>query len=85
MGIQNKITEKVGVDKLLHFAFGGWIACLAPIWYYALLIGLFIGLIKELSDNFIKKSVLDYRDWIATFLGSVVTAIVLFISKYIVL
>lgn len=74
MDIQNIITSKLGVDKLLHFAFGGWIACIAPNWYIALLIGLLIGLLKELSDKYIKKSVFDYWDWLATFLGSVVTA-----------
>ena len=79
--LQQLITEKVGVDKLLHFALGGWIACLAPNWYTALLIGLLIGLLKELSDKYIKKSVFDYWDWLATFLGSVITAVVLFISN----
>lgn len=84
MNIQNKITDLVGIDRLLHFAFGGWVACLAPTWYYALLIGFAIGLTKELSDKYIKKSVFDYGDWLATFLGSVVTGVVLFLSKYII-
>lgn len=74
MNIQQKITNKVGVDKLLHFAFGGWIACLAPNWYIALFIGLLIGLLKELSDKYIKKSIFDYWDWLSTFSGSVITA-----------
>lgn len=77
--LQNIITTKVGIDRLLHFAFGGWIACLAPNWHIALLIGLFIGLFKELSDKYIKKSVFDYGDWLATFLGSAMTAIYLII------
>lgn len=85
MNLQQKITDKVGVDKLLHFAFGGWVACLAPNWYIALLIGLSIGLLKELSDKYIKKSVFDYWDWVATFLGSTITAIVFILSKYIAL
>lgn len=73
--LQQIITDKVGVDRLLHFAFGGWIACIGSTWIYALIIGFTIGLIKELSDKYIKKSVFDYWDWIATFLGSMVTAI----------
>lgn len=83
--LQNIITTKVGIDRLLHFAFGGWLACLAPNWYVALLIGLLIGLLKELSDKYIKKSVFDYWDWLATFLGSTITAIVFILSKYIAL
>lgn len=78
-GLQQIITNKVGIDRLLHFAFGGWIACLAPNWYYAILVGFCIGLIKELSDKYIKKSTFDYWDWLATFLGGVMTAICLII------
>lgn len=77
MDLQNRIISKIGIDRVLHFAFGGWLACFGSTWYYALLIGLFIGLAKELSDKYIKKSAFDYVDWLATFLGSVVTAICL--------
>ena len=73
--IQQKIIEKVGIDRLLHFAFGGWVACIASEWYYALLIGFIIGLAKELFDKYIKKSRFDWLDLLATFAGSVVTAI----------
>lgn len=81
--IQQIITNKIGIDRLLHFAFGGWAACFGSTWFYALLIGFVIGLIKELSDKYIKKSVFDYWDWVTTLSGSVVTAMILFISKYI--
>lgn len=76
MDLQNKIINKVGIDRILHFAFGGWLACLAPSWYYALLIVFTIGRLKELSDKYIKKSVFDVWDWVATLAGSAVTAIV---------
>ncbi len=78
--LQIIVQEKIGLDNILHFLAGGWIACLAPVWYYALLIGLLIGLIKELSDKFIRKTNFDYTEWLATFLGSVVTALVLLIK-----
>lgn len=81
--IQNIILKKVGTDRLLHFAFGGWLACLAPNWYYALLVGLLVGLFKELFDKYIKKSVFDFGDWLATFLGSGASAIIIFIMKVI--
>lgn len=79
MNIQQELINKVGVDRLLHFTFGGWLACIAPTWFYALIIGFLIGLLKELSDRYIKKSVFDYRDWLASFLGSVVTSVVMLI------
>lgn len=78
--LQIWIVEKAGVDKLLHFAFGGWISCLGGTWYWALLIGFTIGLIKELFDKFIRKSQFSYLDWLATFLGSIVTAIAIAIK-----
>jgi hypothetical protein len=77
--IQKIIMNKIGIDRLLHFAFGGWLACLAPMWFYALIIGFCIGLIKELFDRYIKKSRFDLYDWVATFLGSAITAMYLII------
>lgn len=79
--IQQIITDKIGVDKLLHFAFGGWLACLATTWYYALLIGFILGLVKEVSDKYIKKSQFDYWDWAATFAGSVITVLIMIIKQ----
>lgn len=80
MDLQQTITNKIGVDKILHFAFGGWLACLAPNWYYALLIGFIVGLGKELFDRYVRKSTFDYIDWFATFSGSILTAIYLMIK-----
>lgn len=78
--IQQIIIKKVGVDRLLHFAFGGWISCLAPTWYYAVVLATTVGFLKELIyDNLIKKSKFDVIDWACTMLGGVVTAIVVFI------
>lgn len=78
--IQRIITDKVGEDKLLHFAFGGWLACMATEWYMALVLGFVIGLVKELLDKYVKRSVFDCGDWLATFLGSAVTAGVLYLK-----
>lgn len=81
--LQTKILNKVGIDRMLHFAFGGWIACAAPTWFYALLVGFCIGLVKELFDKYIKKSQFDLYDLSATLVGSVVTATIIFIMKII--
>jgi hypothetical protein len=40
--LQTKILSKIGADKLLHLFAGGWIACLATNWYYALLIAFIV-------------------------------------------
>lgn len=74
MDIQKKITAIFGEDKMMHFLAGGWLACLGSTWLYALLIGLTIGLFKEIVDKYIRKSTFDFWDWVATFAGSVVTA-----------
>lgn len=74
--LQMKILNKIGIDRVLHFAFGGWIACLATTWYWAILIALGIGLIKELFyDKWYKKSRFDWIDVLYTVLGGGVTAL----------
>lgn len=78
--LQQIITDKVGIDKILHFVFGGWIACLASNWYIAILIGLSIGLLKEFFDRYVRKSTFDVYDLLATFLGSVATAMYLMLG-----
>lgn len=75
MDIQTKITKVFGEDKIMHFLAGGWLACIATEWHYAMLIGFFIGLLKEVLDKFFRKSTFDIWDWIATFSGSVITAL----------
>lgn len=78
-GLQMWLINFIGFDRITHFAFGGWLACIAPTWLYALIIGFCIGMIKELADKYIKKSKFDLYDLLATFLGSVLTAIYLII------
>lgn len=79
--MQQWMIKKIGIDRLLHFAFGGWLACLAPNWYIALLIGFVIGLVKELSDRCIKKSKFDIWDLSATFLGSIISALIILLCN----
>jgi len=77
MDIQMKIINKVGIDKVLHFLAGGWLAAFAPhkMWLVAILIAVVVGLLKELVDVFIRKSSFDKWDWLATALGGLVTAV----------
>lgn len=74
MNIFNKIQEKVGVDKLLHFLCGFVITSLgfpqgilATINYFALAI--LIGMLKELIDEITYKGG-NFYDWLATALGA---------------
>jgi len=77
MDIQNFIIGKIGIDKVLHFLAGGWVAAFAPnkLWWTALLIAIIIGFLKECFDYFIKKSTFDTVDWLATAAGGAVTAL----------
>lgn len=81
--LQMTILNKIGIDNTLHFLAGGWIACLGNKWYYAILIGFTIGLIKELFDKYIRKTRFDAIEWLATFSGSVITGIIMFLMKII--
>ena len=98
--LQQKLIERVGIDRILHFAFGGWIACLWLIcviiyqlkkysavyvfdshawWIHMLLVSLIAGISKELIyDKWIKKSMFDWIDLLATFAGAVVSVILRF-------
>ena len=77
MDLQTRILEKVGIDRILHFLAGGWLAAFATqkMWWAAILIAVVAGLFKELVDLFIRKSIFDKWDWLATAAGGVVTAV----------
>ena len=73
MKFVDKIFEKVGVDKVLHFAFGGWIGAKfneTGIWMAAV-IGIpfvyFVSIVKERLD-----SKFDWKDIAAAMLGCLV-------------
>ena len=77
MDIQNVIIEKVGVDRLLHMAFGGWISSFFDVPWQILLTGLCIGLFKDVViDKLIRKTACDWMDIAWTFGGSVITVII---------
>ncbi len=70
------ILNKVGIDKVLHFMAGGWLAAFAPskLWWVALLIAFVAGLSKEFIEVYVRKSKFDFLDLTATVLGGAVTA-----------
>lgn len=79
--LQNKILAKFGIDKVLHFL-AGWAVTASVYMAYPidlvliLLIGTLLGLVKELFDKYYRKSVFDWRDMLATSVGSIATILV---------
>ncbi len=81
----NKIIEKVGIDKVLHFVCGGWITSIfTPFGWCGVVVGtiytFIISVIKEkyLDDHF------DWKDIIAAMLGcgvSIILYLIIFILK----
>ena len=79
MDIQNSILKEIGSDKILHFFAGGWISAVVyPKWWVAIPVAVIVGLLKEIIDFAIRKTGFDWRDWFATALGGVVTAVFLY-------
>lgn len=70
MKIVNRIIDKIGVDKMLHFAFGGWITakfCESGILLLAVIGILFCGIISIIKERLDEKS--DWKDIAAAMLG----------------
>lgn len=70
MKIVNNILDKIGVDKMLHFAFGGWITakfCESGILLLAVIGILFCGIVSIIKERLDEKS--DWKDIAAAMLG----------------
>jgi len=70
MKIVNKIIGKVGVDKVLHFAFGGWIGAKfneTGIVLAAVIGILFVGFVSIIKERLDSK--FDWKDIAAAMLG----------------
>lgn len=59
MKIINKLVERYGADKLLHYAVGGWLTAIGSLFGW---IGLIIGFILVVVLSFIKERLDDKRD-----------------------
>ena len=78
----NKIIGKVGVDKVLHFAFGGWIGAkfnetgivLAAV--IGILFVCFISIVKERLD-----SKYDWKDIAAAMMGALLELVTWYLIK----
>jgi hypothetical protein len=84
MKIVNRIIDKIGVDKMLHFAFGGWITakfCESGI-ILAAVIGIlfvcFVSIVKERLDG-----KFDWKDIAAAMLGGLLELVSWYLIKII--
>ncbi|MFV0312268.1 MAG: hypothetical protein ACK5KN_11555 [Dysgonomonas sp.] len=65
------------IDKLLHFGIGLLLAQLAYVWIWFVLLPLLIGFVKELYDQFIRKTGFNWLDLYITALGALPVLFVL--------
>lgn len=77
--IQKVFVNKIGVDKLLHLSFCGWIVSFAQTITCMIIVTIVLGIGKELIDLFIRKSTFDYKDMLWTWLGGIITIIIKFL------
>lgn len=83
MKLVNKIIDKIGVDKILHFVLGGWIVqvfCTAGFWQYGILFALFLSIVKEMLDK--NESRYDWIDIAAAMAGGIVAVAFSVIIKW---
>lgn len=73
--IQKILIEKIGVDKLLHFFVCGWIVSFIDSLLYQIIVTIVLGIGKELIDKYVRKTSIDYKDMLFTWLGGTITII----------
>ena len=82
MKFVDKIFEKVGVDKVLHFAFGGWIGAKfneTGIVLAAVIGILFVGFVSIIKERLDSK--FDWKDIAAAMLGAVLELVSWYLIK----
>ena len=80
MKIVNRIIDKIGVDKMLHFAFGGWITakfCETGIILAAVIGILFVGIVSIVKERLDEK--FDWKDIAAAMLGGLLELVTWYI------
>lgn len=80
MKLTDKIVERFGVDKVMHFAVCGWmesICCFLGIggMMWGLLVVFAMSVIKELIDG-----IFDWHDIIAGVLGGIVAGLIYLVT-----
>ena len=84
MKIVNKIIDRFGVDKVLHFAFGGWIGAKfneTGIVLAAVIGILFVGIVSIIKERLDSK--FDWKDIVAAMLGGLLELVSWYLIKII--
>jgi Flp pilus assembly pilin Flp len=84
MKFVDKIFGKVGVDKMLHFAFGGWITakfCESGILLLAVIGILLVGIASIIKERLDGK--FDWKDIAAAMLGGLLELVSWYLIKII--
>ena len=76
MNLTNKLVEKFGADKLLHFLLGWVIVSMgAPFGYIGVVIGTILACLLSVIKEFKLDAVKDMKDLIAGCLGAASSSI----------
>lgn len=76
MNLTNKLVEKFGADKLLHFLLGWVIVSMsAPFGYIGIIIGFILVCVLSAIKEFKLDAVKDMKDLIAGCLGAISSSI----------
>ena len=76
MNLTNKLVEKFGADKLLHFLLGWVIVSIgSPFGYIGIVIGIILACFLSVIKEFKLDTVKDMKDLIAGCLGAVISGI----------
>jgi hypothetical protein len=77
MRFTDKLVEKYGIDKLLHFLGGGWIVSIfTPLGWLGIILGLILMLILSLAKELFFDSSFDKNDIAAACIGGGASVIV---------
>lgn len=79
MKITDKLVQKFGVDKLLHFSIGAWITALGGIYNYmgCLCCGVIVIMLNIIKERLLDEQP-DPKDTLFTLFGSIVSIIACF-------
>lgn len=76
MNLTNKLVEKFGADKLLHFLLGWVIVSIgSPFGYIGIVIGIILVGVLSMIKEYKLDAVKDMKDLIAGILGAVSSSI----------
>lgn len=77
MKFTDKLVEKYGIDKVLHFLGGGWIVSMfTPLGWLGVILGVVLMLIVSLAKELFFDSFFDKKDIIAASIGGGVSVII---------